>query len=85
MSRTEIECGMWLIKVYMMEKYGCDAADREFYPLEWYIETGRASAQFLERLFNSKPYVKPFMIGRILHKGGSVDEAIGRIKAYIGC
>lgn len=80
MSKEAIECGMDNIKRYMMFKWGCDAADREFYPLEWYVGTGRASTQFLEKLFDAKA----FMIGRILHKGGSVDETIQRIKNYIG-
>ena len=80
MSKETIECGMWNIKRYMMFKWGCAAADREFYPLEWYVNTGRASVEFLNKLFDAKP----FMIGRILHKGGSVDETISRIKAYIG-
>lgn len=79
MGQGEIECGMWNIKRYMMFKWGCDAADREFYPLEWYVATGRASTTFLHKLFDAKP----FMIGRLLHKGGSVDDAISRIKEYI--
>ena len=79
MNIKKIECGMWNIKRYMMFKYGCDTADREFYPLAWYVESGRASTLFLEKLFNAKA----FMIGRILHKGGSVDDTIKRIKNYI--
>lgn len=79
-SRTTIDTCMWSIKRYMMQKYGCDTADREFAPLEWYIETGRASTGFLHKLLNAKP----FMVARKLHEGGSDQEAIDRVAAYIG-
>lgn len=79
MSRTKIDNGLWTIKRYMMQRYGCDVADREMYPLEWYVHTGRASTDFLNRLLSAKP----FMIARRLHKGGSDDEIISRIKDFL--
>lgn len=79
MSSTKTESMMWEIKSYLMRKYGCEPAEREMYALEWYIYTGRASTLFLQKLYNAKPY----MIGRILHKGGSDEEIINRIKNYI--
>ena len=80
LSKQYIECGMWNINRELMFRWGCAAADREFEPLEWYVNTGRASVQFLEKLFDAKP----FMVARKLHKCGSTDETIGRVKAYIG-
>ena len=79
-SGTVIGSYLWQVKRYMMGKYGCGTADREIDPLVWYISTGRAPTQFIGLLIQKKPY----MIGRILHKGGSTDEAIARVKEYIG-
>lgn len=78
-SRTLVDNYIWNVKSYMMRKYGCDTAEREIYPLVWYIETGRASAQFLGDMVQRKPY----MIGRLLHQGGSDDLSISRIRDYI--
>ena len=62
-----------------MTKYGIDEADRNIYPLVWYINTCRASTPFLKALLSSKT----FMIARICHNGGSDDDVIQRIKAYL--
>ena len=64
----------------LMEKYGTMAADREIAPLVWYIETGRASTPFLEKLIAKKPYI----VARRLHAGGSDMEIITRVKACVG-
>lgn len=79
-SRTVLDNYIWNVKLYMMKHYGCNTADREIDPLVWYINTGRASVQFLGRMIERKPY----MIGRLLHKGGSVDEAINRLHEFVG-
>lgn len=64
---------------YLMKHYGVDAAYRMADPLLWYIRTGRASADFINRLCAAKPFV----IGRLLAKEGSVDDAIRRIQARL--
>lgn len=74
-----IEDGLWKIRLFMIKKYGSDCAYRDFAPLEWYVNTGRACLPFLRKLFECKP----FMIARKLHEGGSYDEVIIRIKKYI--
>jgi len=74
-----IDSSLWNITVYLMRKYGCDTAYREISPLSWYINTGRASTEFIRQLAKAKP----FMIGRMLHKGGSDDEIIKRVKEYL--
>ena len=71
---------LWRVKRYLMQRHGCDAADREIDPLTWYVTTGRATILFLENMVAKKPYT----IGRLLHKGGSYDETIERIANYIG-
>lgn len=79
-NRNTIDGCIWNIKKVLMEKYGTMAADREIAPLVWYIETGRASTPFLEKLIAKKPYI----VARRLHAGGSDMEIIARVKVCIG-
>lgn len=74
-----IECGLWSIERTLLWKYGTQQAKQDMAPLSWYISTGRASVDFIRRLL----YAKPFMVARKLHKGGSYDEVIERVKQYI--
>ena len=79
-NATIIENFVFDVKHSIGKKYGTDTMEREIYPLTWYIYTGRASTLFLKKLLVQKPYV----IGNILHKGGSVEEVLKRIKKKIG-
>lgn len=80
MGRDAIDKKLNEIHSYLLRKYGWTEADNAIYPLQWYIYTGRASVEFLHKLFDKKPYV----IGRLLYTGGTVDEVIDRIKKHIG-
>lgn len=71
---------IYKIEKYLMERYGVDAMYRMLDPLTWYINTGRASATFLQMLAQEKPFV----ISRILAKGGSHDDVIRKIRKKIG-
>ena len=79
-NKNSIDNCLWKIQRILMEKYGCTAADREIAPLVWYIETGRASTPFLEKLIAKKPYI----VARRLHATGSDMEIIARVKACVG-
>ena len=79
-NATSIETGLWVIQRYLMERYGVDEAAQDVAPLSWYINTGRAPVEFIRMVLTTKPY----MIGRTLHEGGTYDEAIQRVKDYIG-
>ena len=79
-SPIAVETGLWHIQRHLIFKYGSAIAERDMYPLQWYISTGRASADFISRCLNAKP----FMVARKLHQGGSDDEVISRVKSYIG-
>lgn len=79
-SRTVIDSFLMAVEHYLMDRYGVDQAARDLSPLSWYIETGRASLPFLNKLVNSRPY----MIARKLHSGGSYEETINRIAVYLG-
>lgn len=79
-NATSIETCLWHIQRSIMEKCGCDKAERAMYPLKWYVQTGRASVDFLRALLEAKP----FMVGRTLVKGGSDQEVIAAVKKRIG-
>ena len=64
----------------LMRKYGVDCADRDIYPLAWYINTGRAPAHFIDLLGKAKL----FMVCNRLHKSGSAEEILDRIFKLIG-
>lgn len=71
---------IWKVESYLRSRYGVDAADRMISPLTWYVGTGRASATFLINMVQEKPFV----IGRILAKGGSYDDVVRKIRKRIG-
>lgn len=78
-SATTIDDTLWNIQKYLMSRYGCTESEKDMDALRYYVNTGRASNEFLRALVNAKP----FMIGRLLHKGGTVDETIDRVKTYL--
>lgn len=79
-TSTSIETCLWSIQRENGQRNGFSAAEREMYPLAWYINTGRASVDFLRKLIAARPV----LIARDLHKGGSVDEVIDRVCRRIG-
>ena len=81
MSSTKIDNCLWTIEKHLAGKYGFKVAYRDMVPLRWYIGTGRASVNFLHKLFDAKP----FMVARRLHKhSGCEADAIRSIKKLIG-
>ena len=79
MSYTTVDNYLWEVTRYIMTRKGVDESVRMTDPLTWYVNTGRASAGFLKRLVDTKPYI----IARLLMKGGSYDEAIARVRDRI--
>ena len=79
MSATQIDNAINAIRNELMKRYGCTTADRDLAPLTWYINSGRASLGFLRQLFA----VRPVLVARDLHKGGSYDETLARIFSRI--
>ena len=77
---TQIDDYTYSVVKYLMNRHGIDRAYQTAEPLLWYIRTGRASVQFMKQLVTVRPYV----IGRLLEKGGSYDETIARIKNRAG-
>lgn len=66
------------------ELWNITQTDNAVYPLKWYIDTGRASAEFLRRMYA----IRPFLIGRLLVRASrehaTVDETVTLIKNKIG-
>ena len=79
-NATSTDTCLWHIQRHIMQRYGVDESQRDMAPLKWYIFTGRASLDFMRRLLAAKP----FMVARKLHMGGSDEEVLDRVKAYIG-
>ena len=80
LSRTAIDDTLWTIRRKLMEKHGVDSANRMMYPIDWYVNTGRASTGFLEALIAGKAFV----VARAIAKGGTDDEVIDRVCDKIG-
>ena len=80
-SYLTIEDGLFKVQLHLAKKYGWPQSETDVYPLSWYVSTGRASTEFLRSLLEAKPY----MIARKLHEGGSVQEAVERVKQYLNC
>lgn len=81
MNKTMIDTCLWSIQRELMHRYGCDQAERDMWPLWWWINTGRASTPFLRALVNARPV----LVARDLHKGGSYDEVVQRVERRIRC
>lgn len=79
-NKGTIDTGLWHIQRHLIEKYGTDQSYRDMEPISWYINSGRASIEFIRLLLGAKPY----MVARKMHQGGSTQEVIARIKRYIG-
>lgn len=81
MSISALDEYIFNVRRALWKKTGSmDAGDALAYPLAWYIRTGRASVMFLELLAQKSPV----RVANNLLKGGSVEEAINRLKIYLG-
>lgn len=67
------------VERYLLKTIGSARTVGVLTPLTWYINTGRASTAFLNAMYTKKPY----QIARVLMKGGSVEEAITRLRDYL--
>ena len=80
-SYNNIDAFMWELTLTVQRVCACSISTAESLvsPLDWYIKTGRASAEFLHKLVKAKP----FMIARRISHGGATDEVLQRVKAYV--
>lgn len=75
---------IWKVQQKIIEKQGYtyDQSYNVVYPLSYYVNTGRASAEFLRNM----QYVKPYIMARLLAKKyahGTVDECIAAFKKKV--
>ena len=80
---VKIDYGIYRVRCFCMDIAGSvDGADRMVSDLKWYINTGRASTEFLRVFCHLKgnQYKK---IAVLLSAGGSTEETVARVKAYI--
>lgn len=75
-SSTGIDAYIWDVIFALAPDNGMDNAARMASPLTYYINTGRASTDFLRRLFQ----IKPARVARIIAKGGSDNDIMAAIK-----
>lgn len=80
LSTTMIDSKLYDIQRELTKREGIRWAERDMSPLYWYVNTGRASTDFLRKLFS----VKPYLIARDIMKGGSDQDIINRICGRIG-
>ncbi len=68
---------LWDVRMETRRVLGVDRGDAVCYPLVYYINTGRASCEFLRKLIA----VSPTRIARLLMGGGSDAYIMSRIKS----
>lgn len=68
----------------IMYKHGksIDESLNIVYPLSWYVNTGRASAQFIKAMYNVKPYVMARLLVKYYYTG-SHDKVVAAIKKKV--
>lgn len=61
-----------------------DSAERAFYPLEWYVTTGRSSGGFNRIICDLNSRQKTTIAKRLVQCGGlNYDESLDSVKDYI--
>lgn len=70
-----IENQMYRIRLWLQMRHGTRQGDVYMSPVEWWINTGRASTPFLKAFCKADYHA----IGRILEKGGSDQEVVKKL------
>ena len=78
-SRARIDAELWEIRMALAKELGFDESERKMYPITWYVNTGRASIEFLRNLFSADKT----RIVNALKSSVCEDEAIRKIKKII--
>ena len=81
LSKTGIDRYVWDVEAYIAERLSVDQAERLTSPLRWYIGTGRASTAFIRGMIT----LRPFVIARVLLKGGADEEVVNALKKRVKC
>lgn len=76
---TKTEYILHYYEKMLWKKHGITEGSRLLYPLKWYLNTGRASADYIHRLADARSKD----ITAILEADGSVEEVCSRLKEYL--
>lgn len=71
-------------KVLWRYRFSVDTAHRYVDALYWYVNTGRASAGFLRKMVETKPFIIARVLLRTDANTGNYDRVIDAIKGKIG-
>lgn len=82
-SSWQIDDAIFSIKMKIWKKTSSKESESLIAPLEWWINTGRASTPFLKALVFTTERQK-LTIANKLVQGGSYEEAIKRVRDYLG-
>lgn len=81
----KIDNALFEIQRKLWKKYSISESEKMIAPLLWYINTGRASAQFENLIINATARQKATIANRLAkHYLRPYDDAINSICAYIG-
>lgn len=83
-SVNNIEEMMYCIKSKLYKKYTIAESERYISPLIYYINTGRASTEFLRILINLTERQKSTIANRLVKNYGNDKAAIDSICQYVG-
>lgn len=83
-SANIIDDMLYGIKSKMYKKHTIAESERYISPLVYYINTGRASTDFLKILINLSERQKSTIANRLIKNYGNDKEAIDSICKYIG-
>ena len=72
------------IKSKMYKKHSVDDVERYIAPLIYYINTGRASTDFLRILVNLTERQKSTIANKLIKNYGNTENAINSICKYVG-
>ena len=83
-SANNIEEMMYCIKSKLYKKYTIAESERYISPRIYYINTGRASTEFLRILINLTERQKSTIANRLVKNYGNDKAAIDSICQYVG-
>ena len=83
-SANNIDSAIYEIKSKMYKKHSINESERFISPLIYYINTGRASTEFLKILVNLTERQKSTIANKLVKNYGNTENAINSICQYIG-
>lgn len=83
-SANNIDNAIYEIKSKMYKKYSVDESERFISPLIYYVNTGRASTDFLRILVNLTERQKSTIANKLIKNHGNTENAINSICKYVG-